>query len=120
MHASPQPSEIRDWSAAAVKLLQGVVYSDDAKTWNALLQNVSSLESFFGRLGLLLIVDEPDGYAYLRQWELDELPEGCEQLPKLIRKTPLGYPPNLHCRSWPTRVLWPWERSCDLNTLQWL
>lgn len=67
MHASPQPSEIRDWSAAAVKLLQGVVYSDDAKTWNALLQNVSSLESFFGRLGLLLIVDEPDGCRYRRQ-----------------------------------------------------
>jgi hypothetical protein len=62
---SSEPSEIRDWSAAAIKLLQGVVYSDDAKIWNALLQNVSPLESYFGRLGLALIVDESDGYPGL-------------------------------------------------------
>jgi hypothetical protein len=93
----PLPSEIRDWSAAAIKLLQGVVYSDDVKVWNALLQSVSPLESYFGRMGLSLIIDEPDGYAYLRQWEPDELPEGHEQLPKLMRKTPLGYAQTLLC-----------------------
>lgn len=97
MPGSPLPSEIRDWSAAAVKLLQGVVYRDDTKVWNALLQNVSPLESYFGRIGLSLIIDEQDGYAYLRQWETDDLPDGHEQLPKLMRKVPMGYAQTLLC-----------------------
>ena len=31
--------EFRDWSIAAVRLLQGVIYSDDAKTWDILLRS---------------------------------------------------------------------------------
>jgi hypothetical protein len=74
-----------------------VIYSDETKVWDALLQNVSPLESFFGRLGLTVVVDESDGYAYLRQWESEELPEGHEQLPRLMRRTPLGYSQTLLC-----------------------
>jgi hypothetical protein len=73
---SPAP-EFRDWSVAAVRLLQGVIYADDS------------------RIGLLLVVDEAEGYAYLRQWADDECPEGYDQLPKLIRRIPLGYSPTL-------------------------
>lgn len=89
--------EFREWSIAAVRLLQGAVYADDARIWNTVLGSQSHLETYFGRLGLLLIVDEPEGLAYLRQAAEDELPEGYERLPKLFRKTRLGYDATLLC-----------------------
>jgi hypothetical protein len=89
------PGDFREWSIPAVRLLQGVVYSDEAKTWDILLRSRSSLEGYFARLGLLLIVDEPEGYAFLRQWNDDEWPDGWEPLPKLMRRSSLGYGPTL-------------------------
>jgi hypothetical protein len=89
--------EFKDWSIAAVRLLQGVVYSDEAKTWDILLRHRSTLETYFARLALSLIVDEPEGYAYLRQWGDEEYPSEYEQVPKLVRRTPLGYRPTLLC-----------------------
>lgn len=87
--------EFREWSIAAVRLLQGAVYADDARIWRTMLGSQSHLEAYFGRLGLLLIVDEPEGLAYLRQAAEDELPEGYERLPKLFRKTRMGYDATL-------------------------
>lgn len=85
------PGDFREWSIPAVRLLQGVVYSDDTRTWDILLRSKSSLESYFSRLGLLLVVDESEGYSFVRQWTEDEWPEGWERLPKLMRRSPLGY-----------------------------
>lgn len=96
MH-NPHTSEIRDWSVVAIKLLHGVIYSDETKIWDLLLQHRSALESFFGRLGISVVADEADGYAYLRQWDADEYPEGQEQLPRLIRKAPLGHAQTILC-----------------------
>lgn len=91
---SPAP-EFRDWSIAAVRLLQGVIYADDTRVWDILLRSRSMLETHFARIGLLLVVDEPEGYAFIRQWLDDECPEGYEQLPKLVRRVQLGYSPTL-------------------------
>ena len=93
--ASFSAGEFREWSIPAVRLLQSVVYSDDAKTWDILLRSRSSLESYFSRLGLLLVIDESEGYAFLRQWNEDELPEAWEPLPKLMRRSSLGYATTL-------------------------
>lgn len=89
--------EFRDWSVAAVRLLQGIVYSDDVRAWDALLRSRSTLEAYFARLALQLVVDEPEGYAYLRQWSDDEYPSGYEEVPKLVRRIPLGYGTTLLC-----------------------
>lgn len=89
--------EFREWSIAAVRLLQGVVYSDDAEVWNLVLNSRSRLDDYFARLGLLLVVDEPDGFAFLRQAGEDELPEGYDRLPKVFRKARLGYDATLLC-----------------------
>lgn len=87
-----------DWSAAAVRLLQGVVYHDDnAQIWDTLLRSVSPLSDYFAKLGLLVIVDEPDGMAYLRQLEEDDLPPDYATVPRLFRRTPLGYDTTLLC-----------------------
>jgi len=89
------PPEFREWSTVAVRLLQGVIYSDETKVWDILLRSRTPLESYFARIGLQLVVDESEGYGFLRQWTEDEWPEGWEPLPKLMRKVPLGYGPTL-------------------------
>jgi hypothetical protein len=86
-----------EWQLAAVHLLQGVVYADDGHTWEIILASQSSLTSFFGRLGLLLVVDEAESLAYLRQMLEDEMPESYEHLPKLFHKTRLSYHATLLC-----------------------
>ena len=84
------------WSSAAVKLLQGVIYHDDAgDTWSAILTNVSRLTDYFGRIGLVLVVNEDDGIAWLHQPERDELPKDYETIPRLFRKVPLGFETTL-------------------------
>ena len=89
--------EFRDWSIAAVRLLQGVVYLDDGPVWGFVGSNRSRLEEYFARLGLALVVDDSEGFAFLRQLDEEELGEGYERLPKLFRKTRLSYDTTLLC-----------------------
>ncbi|MEK6258718.1 MAG: DUF4194 domain-containing protein [Planctomycetota bacterium] len=87
--------EFKEWSIAAVRLLQGVVYSDDGPVWNLLLTNQSRIEEYLGRLGVILIVDQDEGFAFLRQAEVAESPPEYERLPKLFRKTTLSFSKTL-------------------------
>lgn len=89
--------EFRDWSIAAVRLLQGVVYSDDTRTWDIVLRSRTALDTYFARLALMLVVDESEGYAFLRQWHESEYPVGYEDVPRLVRRSSLGYHPTLLC-----------------------
>jgi len=90
--------EFRPWYAAAIRLLQGgALYSDDTRTWDTLLASQAPLRDYFARIGLLLVVDEPEGLAYLRQLAEDELPDGYDGLPKLFRRARLGYDETLLC-----------------------
>jgi len=87
-----------DWSPVAVRLLQGVVYHDDnLELWEQILENVSAITEYFGKLGLLLVVDEPDAMAYLRQLDEEEIPSDFPSVPRLFRRTPLGYEATLLC-----------------------
>ena len=87
-----------DWSAAAVRLLQGVVYSDESQSvWESILANISPLTEYFGKLGLLLVVDEADTMAYLRQPDDEEIPDEFQSVPRLFRRSPLGYDTSLLC-----------------------
>jgi len=86
-----------EWHLAAVHLLHGVVYADEVRVWESILASQQALTTFFGRLGLLLVVDEAESLAYLRQMNEDEMPEGYEHLPKLFRKTRLTYDATLLC-----------------------
>ncbi|MCA9129874.1 MAG: DUF4194 domain-containing protein [Planctomycetales bacterium] len=86
------------WSAVAVRLLQGVVYNDDnLEAWETLLANISPLTEYFGKLGLALIVSETDAMAYLRQPDDDEVSPDHDAIPRLFRRTPLGYDTTLLC-----------------------
>lgn len=90
--------EFRPWYSAAIRLLQsGAVYSDDSRTWDTLLASQTPLHDYFARIGLQLVVDEPEGLAYLRQLTEDELPDGYDGLPRLFRRARLGYDETLLC-----------------------
>ena len=81
----------------AVRLLQGVLYQDDEATWNILLSNESDLTSYFAKIALELIIDRGEGLAYLRQLSEGERTGGYERLPRLFRRTSLGYDATLLC-----------------------
>ena len=89
--------EFRECGIAAVRLLQGVVYEDDEDTWAILQGNQSDLADYFCQIGLTLVVDRSEGIAFLKQFDEDERTGGYERLPRLFRKTPLGYEATLLC-----------------------
>ena len=91
----PPPVE---WSGAAVRLLQGVVYYDDNRdVWETVLANVSPLTDYFAKLGMLLVVNEADGMAYLQQPDDEDLPPEFDGIPRLFRRSPLSYDATLLC-----------------------
>lgn len=89
--------EFRERGVAAVRLLQGVLYDDDEATWTILLANESDLADYFSEIGLALVIDRGEGIAFLCQFDDDERTDGYERLPRLFRKTPLGYEATLLC-----------------------
>jgi hypothetical protein len=93
--ATPAP----DLSAVVVPLLKGVIYQEnDAGLWNALLNLQARVRDYVGVLGLELMLDEAEGYAFLRSRARDL--EGGEddaavKLPRLVARRPLSFPVSL-------------------------
>lgn len=78
-----------------VALLKGVVYREQAsQLWRDLLNLQGSARDHLRLLGLELIIDEAEGYAYLRQIEPDAATED-EDVPRLIPRRQLSYPLSL-------------------------
>jgi hypothetical protein len=82
--------------AVKVKLLQGVLYTDDLTAWECLLRHEESIRAFFLQLALDVEIDRGEGYAYLRQREpgTDVVPNFP---PRLFRRIPLSYDVTLLC-----------------------
>ncbi len=71
---------------AAASLLKGPVYAEeDARTWAAIGTHLAALRDHFRVLGLRVLVDDADRFAYLKTE--DELPEG---MPRLQRRHTLS------------------------------
>jgi hypothetical protein len=83
-------------SDVLVALLRGVVYGDNApQLWRDLLNLQSGARDHLHLLGLELVIDEAEGYAYLRQSEASD-EEGMSDSPRrLIPRRPLSYPVSL-------------------------
>lgn len=89
---------VQEWSKAAILLLKGPVYeNDDRKTWAILLRCRENIDNYFRVIGLHVLIEEEDGYAYLEQIK-DSVEKGMESeeevdetLPRLIRKIPFSY-----------------------------
>ena len=89
--------EFREMGIAAVRLLQGVLYAEETAAWDALLASEVELANYFARIGLVAVIDRGEGLAYLKQLADEERTGGYEKLPRLFRRTPLGYDATLLC-----------------------
>ena len=73
--------------AVVTKLFKGVLYAEnDEKVWQSLLGLTSHVRDYVSVLGLDLILDESEGYAFLRS---REDPDGT--LPRLIARRTLTF-----------------------------
>lgn len=83
-----------DLTSLVVPLLKGVLYRDeDAAQWNALLQLQPRVRDYVAVLALDLVVDEAEGYAFLRS--RPQTDEGAPPLPRLVRRQPLSFQVSL-------------------------
>lgn len=76
-------------SPVLITLFKGVLYKDQSPDlWHALLQLQAHVRDQSAVFGLDLVVDEAEGYAYLRQ-----RPPSAEEpdLPRLVQRRQLGY-----------------------------
>jgi len=84
-----------DLSAVLIPLLKGVSYhADDAAHWSALLQLQGRVRDHVAVLGLELMLDEAEGYAFLRSRPEPE-DEAAPRLPRLVARRPLSFPVSL-------------------------
>lgn len=79
----------------AIALLKGVLdREDDPKLFSALLDLQARVRDYIGVIGLELIVDEAEGYAFLRSRAEPEDGAG-PRLPRLLARRPLSFPVSL-------------------------
>ncbi|MBK5937134.1 hypothetical protein CCR81_09965 [Halorhodospira halophila] len=76
-----------------IPLFQGVLHQDSKpELWQSLLGLQARVRDHVAVLGLELVLDEAEGYAYLRQREPEE---GEPELPRLVRRSQLSFPVSL-------------------------
>ncbi len=61
---------IKPYSKAIVKLLKKTVDNDDI-VWEDILFYQTEIQEYISKIGLELIIKENDGYAFLKQFEID-------------------------------------------------
>ena len=91
-------NDVKDWAVVCIKLLQGPIIkrSEHDKLWNLLLRDRLHIDNYFSTIGVTLLVEEADGYAFLRQ-KNENFDEDFEQLPKLIRRRSLSVEESFLC-----------------------
>ena len=84
-----------DLSAVLVPLLKAVTYRvDGAAHWHALLQLQGRVRDHVAVLGLELMLDEAEGYAFLRSRPESDDP-AQQKMPRLIARRPLSFAVSL-------------------------
>ncbi len=79
-----------DLSVAVIQLMKGVVNRDTHdRAWQYLLQLQPQARDYVETLGLQIVIDEAEGYAFLRQRPVDE--DDDRQLPRLIPRRSLSF-----------------------------
>lgn len=79
-----------------IPLLKGVLYAEEnARLWGGLLQLQARVRDYVAVLGLELVLDEAEGYAFLRS-KAEWYEDGAEaKMPRLMARRPLSFPVSL-------------------------
>ncbi|MCF1184234.1 DUF4194 domain-containing protein [Marichromatium gracile] len=81
-------------SPVVIHLLKGVLYRDDnAPLWRDLLVLQPQVRDYVAVLGLELVLDPAEGYAFLRSRPADE--DDANRTPRLVARRPLSFPVSL-------------------------
>ena len=82
-----------DLPLAVIQLMKGVVYRDThERAWRQLLQLQPQVRDYVAVLGLQVVVDEAEGYAFCRQRPPDEArDDDADPLPRLVPRRPLSF-----------------------------
>jgi hypothetical protein len=67
-----QLTKILPYTSVFIRLLKGPVEYTDRSIWEKLLQYKSDLTGFLQQLGLSLVLDEEDGYAYIKHTQSED------------------------------------------------
>lgn len=77
-------------SSAVIPLMKGAVYRDTHdRAWKQLLQLQPQVRDYVAVLGLQVVIDEAEGYAFLRQRPVD--PDDTDPPPRLIPRHALSF-----------------------------
>ncbi len=80
-----------DYGIIAAYLLRGVVYRENnLHLWNELLEKHGRVADLLLKLGVKMVIDEPEGYAYVRSLSEEELSDGPLP-PKLMVRRQLPF-----------------------------
>lgn len=87
-------------SGLLISLLKGVLYQEnDVQRWNQLLNLQAQVRDYVTVLGLELMLDEAEGYAFLRarqdETAEDENASGTQAPLRLVARRPLSFPVSL-------------------------
>ncbi len=91
-HGLRPPNEL---SSVVVPLLKGVLYREDNPgLWDALVHLQASVRDYVAILGLELMLDEAEGYAFLRSRQSED-EDDQSAIPRLVARRQLSYPVSL-------------------------
>src|SRR5947208_3505192 len=86
MHTSfPEQSQV------LARLLLQPIYREDAALWESVRAQRDTIGHYFRQIGQEVVIDEAEGYAFLRQIET----EGGDTIPRIGRRQSLGYTATL-------------------------
>lgn len=81
-----------DLPLAVTQLMKGVVYRDTHdRAWDHLMHLQPQVRDYVAVLGLQVVIDEAEGYAFLRQRPDDESADEAQPLPRLVPRRSLSF-----------------------------
>ena len=96
LFSAPAPVAAPDLSILLIGLLKGVQYREqDENQWAALLNLQARVRDYAAVLNLELVLDEAEGYAFLKSRPEPAEDDPSPRLPRLIARRPLSFPVSL-------------------------
>lgn len=93
--ASPETQD-QKFSRVLISLLKAVRYrQEDEKGWHDLLNMQIQVRDYMKQIGLELILDESEGYAFLRSSDAEDDENNLQPLPRLVARRQLSFPVSL-------------------------
>lgn len=85
--------ELEKHSIPIIHLFKGILYDSNEAVWRALLQHETHVRNYFSVVGLEVIINEAEGFAFLKQRVFSE--ETIIGIPKLVEKRQLSFPVSI-------------------------